>query len=263
MDPAGNIEARATSLTGIYVRKGYITATIESLSCFFFSQDRVEFGNWEAFAWDASTNMGYVTNDDFPDEEGLLPAYRGAIVRYTPDETALECLQQEEFADQWCAVESGTHDFLRLTPSSEGATKGTFEWVQNVEDANPELYGGSEGAHVEDGVFTFSTVLDRYLFRLNLNDMTYVRSAVPFPFEPDNLRILDDVVYLCTDGDDQPGDALWGWDRTGAYRIFYEVCCSVPCLCSRSLTIHYLLYFLRQRRIIVILPVLTSLQTIK
>ena len=135
----------------------------------------------------------------------------------------MECLEADNFSDQWCAVESGTHDFLKLAPESDGASRGTFSWVENVEDANPELYGGSEGAHVENGVFTFSTVKDRHLFRLNLNDMTYVRSAVPFQFEPDNLRVLGDNVFLCTDGDHQAGDAVWGWDTTGAFRIFYEV----------------------------------------
>lgn len=72
-------------------------------------------------------------------------------------------------------------------------------------------------------MLTFSTIYDRDLFRLNLKDNTYVKSAVPFPFEPDNLRILGDTVYICTDGDEQPGDAVWGWDDQGAYRVFYEV----------------------------------------
>jgi hypothetical protein len=146
-------------------------------------------------------------------------SYQGAIVRFSPDETALACLDAD---DKWCVLESGTVDYLKITPSETG-TGGTFEWVSDKNDANPELYAATEGAHVENGIFTFSTIVDRYLFQLDLAAGTYTQSAVPFPFEPDNLRLLGDVVYLCTDADDTPGDALWRWDDKGASRVFYEV----------------------------------------
>jgi hypothetical protein len=81
---------------------------------------------------------------------------------------------------------------------------------------------GSEGAHVENGIFTFSTIRDKELFRLNLAAKTYKKYPMPFTQEPDNLRVLGDTVYLCTDGDLEPGDAVWGWDKTGAYRVFHE-----------------------------------------
>jgi hypothetical protein len=131
-------------------------------------------------------------------------------------------LDAENNEDKWCALESGTVEYLKITPSETG-TGGTFEWVSDKNDANPELYAATEGAHVENGIFTFSTIVDRYLFQLDLANGTYTRSAVPFPFEPDNLRLLGDVVYLCTDADDTPGDALWRWDDKGASRMFYEV----------------------------------------
>eukprot|EP01083_Nonionella_stella_P184900 672764_1 len=199
------------------------------------------FGNWEAFAWDPVANMGYVTNDDYPknpgfkDEQGnpTGASYSGAIVRFEPDDTARACLEAETDEGKWCALDSGTVRYLKLTPKDPGSgSEGTFEWAEEKEDANPELYAGSEGAHVEDGIFTFSTIVDRYLFRLDLNLGTYVRSGVPFPFEPDNLRVLKgdgtETVYLCTDGDDQPGDAVWGWDDKGAFRMFYEENHSYP-----------------------------------
>ena len=151
---------------------------------------------------------------------------------------------------------SGAHLKVELLITSrslsETGTGGTFEWVADKNDANPELYAATEGAHVENGIFTFSTIVDRYLFQLDLAAGTYTRSAVPFPFEPgkiscsillrtfdiniltllsiypirqeqDNLRLLGDVVYLCTNADDTPGDALWQWDDKGASRVFYEV----------------------------------------
>ena len=27
------------------------------------------YGSWEAFAWDADDNKGYITNDDYPDKD--------------------------------------------------------------------------------------------------------------------------------------------------------------------------------------------------
>ncbi|KAL7481062.1 hypothetical protein ACHAW6_006737 [Cyclotella cf. meneghiniana] len=216
VDPTGAKEPARTFLTG---------QTMDG------SNAGENFGNWEAFAWDADDNKGYVTNDDYPNNPGFPDdpsfSYQGAIVRFSPDETALACLAAESDADKWCAVESGTVDYLRITPSESG-TGGTFEWVSDKNDANPELYAGSEGAHVENGIFTFSTIVDRYLFQLDLAAGTYTRSAVPFSFEPDNLRLLGDVVYLCSDGDDNPGDAVWRWDDKGASRVFYEVGHSYP-----------------------------------
>ncbi len=160
-------------------------------------------------------------------QDHVSQPYQGVIVRFSPDETALACLDAENDADKWCALESGTVDYLKITPSESG-TGGTFEWVADKAEANPDLYAQTEGAHVENGVFTFSTIRDRFLMQLDLAAGTYTKSAVPFWSEPDNLRILNDVVYLCTDNDDVPGDALWRWDNVGASRMFYESGHSYP-----------------------------------
>jgi hypothetical protein len=84
-----------------------------------------DFGNWEAFAWDGQ--YGYVTNDDFPADG--LPETRGAIVRFTPDAAAKACLAAGDNAGKWCALESGTHEYLKVNPATM-----TFEWVA----ANPD-----------------------------------------------------------------------------------------------------------------------------
>ena len=183
-------------------------------------------------------------------------------MRFSPDETALACLDAESDADKWCVLESGTVDYLKVVPSSEAGASGNFEWVSDKSEANPELYAASEGAHVEDGILTFTSTLEGYLWRLDLAAGTYTRSACPFASESDNLRILGGVVYLCTgkklslfpyclrrdiscpsswhlmllpcllylfirlaiaDDDDNPGDAVWRWDDKGASRMFYEV----------------------------------------
>jgi len=216
VDPTGAKEPAVTAITGQSMDR---------------SSAGEYFGKWEAFAWDADDNKAYITNDDYPGNpshpDDPSHSYQGAIVRFSPDETALACLDAEDDADKWCALESGTVDYLKVIPSESG-TGGTFEWVSDKNEANPELYAATEGAHVENGIFTFSTIVDRYLFQLDLAAGTYTMSAVPFPFEPDNLRLLGDVVYLCTDADDTPGDAVWRWDNTGASRMFYEVGHSYP-----------------------------------
>jgi hypothetical protein len=201
VDPSGTIEAKPTKVAGpIGV---------------------ASFGAWEAFAWNGDSNppVGYVTNDDNPAEG---PATRGALVRFTPDATALACLAQADNAAKWCTLESGSHDFLKLTPSGDGSS-GTFEWVADYTQANPTLYKGSEGIHYEGGIVTFAAVLDKYIFRLDVNKLTYTRTPVPFPQEPDNLRILNKVLYLCTDDDKNDDDGVWGIDDKGAFRVFKEV----------------------------------------
>jgi hypothetical protein len=202
VDPSGTIAAKPTKVAG--------------------PLGVAEYGAWEAFAWDADSSppKGYVTNDDGPADG--KPATRGTIVRFTPDATALACLAATDNAGKWCTLDSGSHDFLKLTPSGDGST-GKFEWVTNYADANPQLYKGSEGIHYEKRVVTFAAVTDKYIFRLNLDTMEYTRTAVPFPQEPDNLRILNNVLYLCTDDDLKDDDGVWGIDDKGAFRVFKEV----------------------------------------
>lgn len=120
-------------------------------------------------------------------------------------------------AGKWCALNSGTHEFLKLSPDTK-----SFEWVANKEDANPELYKGSEGLHIQDGILTFVTVVDKLIFRLDMEAMTYTSKNLPFPQEPDNIRQLGDTMYICTDGDHEPNDGVWGWDANGAYKVVYE-----------------------------------------
>ena len=78
-------------------------------------------------------------------------------------------------------------------------------------------------AKVQDGVLTFVTIVDKLMFRLDLDEKTYTKKSVPFTQEPDNIRILDDTLYLCTDGDHDPEDGVWGWNANGAFKVFYEV----------------------------------------
>ena len=122
---------------------------------------------------------------------------------------------------------------LGLVPSLGGSVAA---WADALAPARPASamaavvppYSGGKVYATKNGVFTFSTIRDRFLIQLNLAAGTYTQSAVPFWSEPDNLRLLDGVVYLCTDNDDIPGDAVWRWDDTGASRMFYETGHSYP-----------------------------------
>jgi hypothetical protein len=81
-------------------------------------------------------------------------------VRYTPDSTALACLDGATNADKWCALESGTHDFLKLNEDTM-----TFEWVTDVADSNPDFYKASEGIHYEDGIITIALIVIKQILR--------------------------------------------------------------------------------------------------
>jgi hypothetical protein len=121
-------------------------------------------------------------------------------------------------ADKWCALESGTLDYLKLDLEAM-----TFEWVSNVSESNPDVYKASEGIIYADGVATIAATIQKLILRLNVEDGTYTATPAPFTQEPDNLGMLGDVLYLCTDGDHTPDDGVWGIDGKGAFRVFKEV----------------------------------------
>jgi len=196
-DPSGTKDAVPTDVTGPRGIKDY--------------------GYFEAMAWDSDRNVGYVADDDWQ-KETTQPAFRGAVIRYTPDKAARECLEATADEDKWCALEHGSHAYLKL----DSCKAGTFEWVADIESSNPMEYGGSEGIHVQGDMLTFVTVKENKIFQLNLTDHTYTEQAVPFPQEPDNIRGFGDVMYVCTDGDEKPDDGIWGIDGEGSYQVFSE-----------------------------------------
>ncbi len=201
-DPAGEIEAEIAAVTpGI--------------------------GNYEAFAWDDIGLQGFTTDDAHPGDSALDMAEnkgKGALVRYVPSAASLECYHKETKAERWCTLNEGTLSYLKLNPTPN-SNKGTFEWVENQEDSNPELYRKGEGIHVEDSLITFVGKTDKQIFFLDLEDNTYEQYSTmsgSFWQEPDNLRVLDDVVYLCSD-DDTP-NGVWGFvPGKGAYPIIKEI----------------------------------------
>lgn len=210
-DPEGKIESQVTAVTAYG-------------------------GNWEAFAWNdfEYPPRGYTTDDDEPDNGGCdnvmclngeekTGGYCGAIDRYTPSEDFIR--------KHWKANDKGTsdgkqrrwnllndpdatHDYLKLNEDD-----GTFEWVEDPCDSNPEAYPKGEGIHIEDNVLTFVAKENNQLFFLDLIEMTYEEFEVPQ--EPDNIRGLGSDTYICTD--DGFPNRIYVFDRkTGEYSVVVE-----------------------------------------
>lgn len=125
----------------------------------------------------------------------------GPLARYTPDAAALECYYKETKAERWCTLNSGTNDYLYLEPNPEASGCGTFYWVDDPADANPDMYRSAEGIDITDGILTFTAKTDHLWFELDLEKDTYCQHSTlqGFKQQPDNIRVFDDVVYYCTD----------------------------------------------------------------
>ena len=141
------------------------------------------------------------------------------MARFTPDAAALECYYKETKAERWCTLNSGTVDYLDLQPNPEASGCGTFSWVTNPADANPDMYRSAEGADVTDGILTFSAKRDHLWFELDLEKGVYCQhSTLPgFKQQPDNIRVFDDVLYLCTDSGAPNG--IFGYDGEGYFGL--------------------------------------------
>lgn len=156
-------------------------------------------GNYESFAYDnrTATPRFFTTND----------SSSGPLVRFTPDANGMACYNKSTPADRWCTLNSGTHDWLRLESNGDN---GDFTWVTNKTLANANLYPGAEGIDVVDGILYFVSKTARYLFELDLDAGTFVRSSTvsgAFNRQPDQLKALtggdtDSIIYFCEDGGD-------------------------------------------------------------
>ena len=177
--------------------------------------------NWEAFAFDDKDwpPRAYVTDDAEPEDAPL--AY-GALVRFTPDDKALECFLGSTKAEKWCTLNSGTHEFLKIVKNEGGSNCGRIEWVDSPEKANSEVYRKSEGIDITDGILRFVGKADRQLFVVDLRKKTYCQySTLEGPAqEPDNIRMFGDILYVCTDG--RTPNGVYGRDDKGYFPLFQE-----------------------------------------
>lgn len=152
-------------------------------------------GNYESFAYDDRGPVPrFFTTEDSSD---------GALVRYTPGSAGLACYNSATPEEKWCTLEDtgGTYEYLRIDPG----TTGTFSWTTRA-SATPGRYRYSEGIDVVDGSLFFVSKVDKYLFELDLDAGTFVRTSTvsgAFNLQPDQLKAIDPdhgFIFFCEDG---------------------------------------------------------------
>ena len=178
-------------------------------------------GDWESFEYCLDVKNKriefFVTHD----------SYNGALVRYVPGNKKNNNGRYEELNWDLLHGDDGIRTFLKLDEFM-----GTFEWVEDRDDANPsETYPNLEGIDVVDDMMYFVSKEYRSLYILNLTSHTYTTSSTEdgaFNQEPDQIKWLlphkdagggdDDndnngILYFCEDG--TIGSGLHGRDSTG------------------------------------------------
>jgi hypothetical protein len=157
-----------------------------------------EGGSFEAFAYDArdrSSTSYYVTEDT---EDGALRRYR------PPSNTALN----------WDLLHgtSGTLDYLEFVSNQK------FRWTTSLSKGRASAkanYPNSEGIAIHDGKLHFVSKVNKQLFTLDLDQLTYTvvstkTSALPgggtFGDQPDHLISTNSgTLILSEDGGTTPG----------------------------------------------------------
>jgi len=177
-------------------------------------------GNYESFAYDDRYEVPtfYTTEDrDF-----------GPLVRFTPDEEAMECYRDPSPRRKWCTLNSGTHDYLRLIPESEDESSGSFEWIREKYQTNATMYAGSEGIDVHNGMLYFVAAYEK-LFALDLDAMTYVVDSTKsgaFDGRPDQVKRIagggKGILYFCEEGGAGGGEGVFGRDETNQFFTILE-----------------------------------------
>ncbi len=166
-------------------------------------------GQYESFAYDArdrSNPTFYVTND----------IWEGGTVRFTPDPTVVEDAESTGDYSQVLTT-MGTLEWLVLSPENGNRqdTNGTFSWTndRSVADANAwDFYRNAEGIDIRDGFVYMTTKVDKFLFILDLDNLTYERSSTvsgAFEGQPDQIRGIvgedstRDMLYFCEEASNE------------------------------------------------------------
>jgi hypothetical protein len=163
-------------------------------------------GAYESFAYD---NQDPVATRYFTTED----ASNGALIRYTPSPSAYTTGSKYDILTST----GGTYDYLVLN------NNGTFTWSPNraTGETSAKRYQYSEGIDVSNRVMNFVSKVNKELFTLDLEAMTWTNTSTlsgAFNLQPDQLaRIIGDseILYFCEDG----GSAcdIHGRDSTGQY----------------------------------------------
>lgn len=136
----------------------------------------------------------------------------------------MACYDRDTKEGRWCTLNSGTVDYMTLTPDAIGSNCGTIGWTKNPAECSGDMYRAAEGLDIlKDQTMIFTAKRDRLMFEINLKDQTYCSTStlVGFPQEPDQIRIHDGIVYFCTDGNNPNG--VLAYDGKGYYSIVQEI----------------------------------------
>jgi hypothetical protein len=160
-----------------------------------------DLGNYESFAYDDRTTIPtfYMTMDDA----------KGVVTRLTPDNAAYTCYLQSTDYDRWCTLESGTLDYLLLTP---GGLAGWTAYVSEAAENAKENFPSNEGINIKDGIMYITSKTIKRLVIVNLVTLEYSLESTEhgaFVEEPDQIvRIPGDDsgrLFFCEDGGLSPG----------------------------------------------------------
>jgi hypothetical protein len=162
-------------------------------------------GNYESFAFDdrgGGRRPTFFTTED---------TRTGPVVRFIPDDTAMDCFNSSTPSDRWCTLSSGRHSFLKL--SQGNCQSGIFSWdganrEQGIHYPNAEgidcrgMFSSPQCVFTEvfslkfsprslDGTCYFVSKADQCLYALNLDSMTYTASSTvsgAFNRQPDQIK---------------------------------------------------------------------------
>jgi hypothetical protein len=171
----------------------------------------------QAQAVTAFGNLGHYESFAYYDNGTAIPTFymtmddaKGVVTRLTPDDAARACYRQSADYDRWCTLESGTLDYLFLTPGS-----GLAGWTANASEAAEnakENFPNNEGINIQDGIMYITSKKIKRLVIVNLVTLEYSFESTKhgaFVEEPDQIvRIPGDDsgrMFFCEDGGPSPG----------------------------------------------------------
>jgi hypothetical protein len=156
----------------------------------------------------------------------------GPLVRYSPASSVASAAVSSGNYSTLLHSNGGTLEYFVVTNISEspnGTASGSYVWSKNMQAGNAsaaQYHKGGEGIDVRDGKLYYTTKTQKYLFIINLDDNTFVRSSTvsgAFDSQPDQVaRVLnfangttDGILYFCEDGADNCG--VHGRDSQGRF----------------------------------------------
>lgn len=123
-------------------------------------------GTFEAFAYDVrdtSQPRFFLTED----------SRKGPVRRWTPS--------NPDFSNPWeLLLGTGNTDYLMLIPDPSNPSIGKFTWTTNIDqgrDNAEDNYPNNEGIDVSGNTLFFVSKVTKFMFELNLDEMTYVRAS--------------------------------------------------------------------------------------